>query len=404
MADRTGVAALQQNVSGALDWLFVQAMPLWSDVGIDHAGGGFVERLDPEGKVLDEPRRTRLVARQIYAFATASRLGWKGPADEAVRHGLSFFHNLCVSKHGGVHASVMPDGTVLNGGFDLYDHAFALFGLAAAARMDQDADQASQSAHALMDHIERGWRHPKAGFEEARPRSLPLKANPHMHMLEASLVWAEVEPGGRWDRLADEIVELCLSAFLNPDTGALHEFFDGDWRPYTTRPGDVVEPGHQFEWAWLLVRWARLRDRPDALTAARRLHELATLHGVDPVRDLAINELNGDLSVRDDRARLWPQTERIKSLLALATVAKDDATRGVLTHQAATAVGNLARYYTHPVQGAWWEHIDAASQPMPEPTRASSLYHIVCALAEARDFVENQVAGLPSVISLSATS
>ncbi len=82
-----------------------------------------------------------------------------------------------------------------------------------------------------------------------------------MHMLEAALAWDEAAPDPLWRDLADEIAELCLSRFLHSETGALLELFDGDWNPLSEGDQAAVEPGHQFEWAWLLARWGRLAGR-----------------------------------------------------------------------------------------------------------------------------------------------
>ncbi|MDP3898200.1 MAG: AGE family epimerase/isomerase, partial [Mesorhizobium sp.] len=239
----------------------------------------------------------------------------------------------------------------------------------------------AERAAALRHRMRPGWAHPHAGFEETRPRSLPLKANPHMHMLEASMAWLEVAPGLGWEALADEIAELCLARFLTPGEGALREYFDGDWRPLAGPKESVVEPGHQFEWAWLLIRWGRWRQRPDAIAAARRLIDIAEASGVDLERGLAINELNADLTPRDSLARLWPQTERIKAFVALSMVAVDSEERTAAWGKAAAAAAGLRRFLDHPVSGAWWEHIGADGVPLVEPTRASSLYHLTCAIA-----------------------
>jgi len=201
-----------------------------------------------------------------------------------------------------------------------------------------------------------------------------------MHLLEASLAWEEVAPDAQWRAMADEIAELCLRCFIDPATGAVREYYDGDWQALTDPAGAVVEPGHQFEWAWLLIRWGQLRGRPDAITAARRLIALAEAHGVDPVRGLAVNELNADLSLRDARARLWPQTERIKAHLALADLSETPVARATARRHAAQAVNGLMRFFDHPLPGAWWEHLDTAGTPIREPARASSLYHITCAM------------------------
>ena len=40
--------------------------------------------------------------------------------------------------------------------------------------------------------------------------------------------------------------------------GALGEYFEEDWTPLRGPVGSVVEPGHQFEWAWVLGEYARL--------------------------------------------------------------------------------------------------------------------------------------------------
>lgn len=363
------------------DWLFRDAFPLWADIGVDRVAGGFVERLNPDGSIIDDPRRARLVARQIYAFAMAERLGWDGPAREIVRHGLDFLLGRML-----VGDAVVPLWTPADveprTGFDLYDQAFVLFGLAAAAGIGERTEELAGRARGVRQRMIAGWKHPVAGFEESSPRTLPLKANPHMHMLEASLAWSAVsDPDGGWAALADEIVELCLSRFLSPETGALGEFFDGDWTRIDGQGLDVVEPGHQSEWAWLLIRWGLSRGRPDAIAAARRLIEIAEGPGVSD-QDLAVNELSPALEVRDSRHRLWPQTERTKAAVALGWLAGDADEAGRAEQAVEVAVSGLMRFFDHPVHGAWWEHLGPDGAPAMEPTRASSLYHITCAVVE----------------------
>jgi len=68
--------------------------------------------------------------------------------------------------------------------------------------------------------------------------------------------------------------------------------------------------GHQFEWAWLLGRWATLRGNADADKAARRLFEIGS-KGVDPKRGVAMDELDEEFRPVRPTARLWPQTERL---------------------------------------------------------------------------------------------
>lgn len=370
--------------SALTDWLFDKALPLWSSTGTDFEKGGFFEKISRSGEAIEEPRRTRVVGRQIYSFAAATSIGWNGPGHEVVDHGIAYFCGHCLGDGGRAISVSRPGGVIVDGRFDLYDQAFALFGLAAAANIRDDGLELAEIARRIRLRIKEGWGHPERGFEEAVPRTLPLKANPHMHVFEASLAWIEAgatEDAG-WVELADEIGQLCLEKFLHPENGCLREFFDYDWSPMVGDEGRLIEPGHQFEWAWLLVRWARMRNRPDVYVAARRLIEIAETHGVDAERGVAINELWDDFSLKDKSARLWPQTERTKAWIALASIADSEAERDFAFGKAALAARGLSKYLAKDVVGAWNERMREDDQFLDEPAPASSLYHITCAIAE----------------------
>lgn len=357
-------------------------LPLWFTRGLDIENGGFFERMLPDGSMTDDPRRARVCSRQIYSFATAKRMAIFEQAGVAVDHGLRWMRARHLTADNRVIPVVDSNGNPQSLTFDLYDQAFCLFGLAAAHSIRDDQNEIVNLADSIKHRMEEGWKHPFAGFEECRPRSLPLKANPHMHMLEASLAW-EAETGKtQWSMLADELVELCLSRFLSPTTGALHEFYDGDWNIMSCTDQDVVEPGHQAEWAWLLIRWGRSRAREDAISIAKRLIAIGEGEGRNERQRLLINELDPLLSVRDPRMRLWPQTERIKSLIALVSITEQSKARADLEEALVEAVLGLMRYFDHPVRGSWWEHIAPDGNPIREPARASSLYHIMCAARE----------------------
>jgi len=381
-----GIRALWGELDLLRAWLFEQALPCWSSRGLDRSSGGFFEKLNPDGRPTTDARRARVTARQTYAFAIARKLGWAGPARELMRYAIdNLFRRHLDPVDGMVIATVSPEGEVLRADFDLYDHAFVLLGLASAVGEGERVEELSARAARLRADMKAGWAHPIAGFEESRPRSEPLKANPHMHLLEAALAWMEVSDDRAWGEFADEIAELGLRRFVTPESGAVREYFDGDWGPIESRDLAVLEPGHQFEWAWLLLRWGRLRDREDAIAAARRLLAIGEGPGVCPARDLVINELNPDLSVRDGLSRLWPQTERIKAHARAMSAADDDEGRDASAALAARAAAGLRRYFEHPLEGAWWEHIGLDGGPLVEPARATSLYHIICAIHEVTD-------------------
>ena len=180
--------------------------------------------------------------------------------------------------------------------------------------------------------------------------------------------------------MADEIVALARRAFIDADGGFLREFFDAEWRTAAGEDGRLVEPGHQFEWAWLLTRWGRLRDEAWALEAAVRLYDIGA-RGVDPARGVAMDALNDDLSVRSDQARLWPQTERLKAALILSEAA-GGGRRILLLDDARKALAGLQRYLEP--SGLWRDRMRSDGSFVEEPAPASSLYHITVAWEQLR--------------------
>ena len=362
-------------------WLSECALPLWSGKGVDHIEGGFIEQILPSGEVISDVRRARLVARQIFAFKTAAQLGWPGPADALVRHGVEALLQHHISDERLVLPRYLPARDRSEGDFDLYDQAFVLFGLAHAFEHTRDSDL-SALAQSILAPMQDSRAHSLGGFAEHVPPRSPLKANPHMHLLEAALAWTEVSSDQVWKDLSDGIVRLCLDRFLDPATGALHEYFGIDWCCIEDPAIDVVEPGHQAEWAWLLLRWNRLHGSAEISAVAKQLIEIAEQNGVEPGQNAFVNELNADLSPRDRRLRLWPQTERIKALLACAELEAAAERRSELLDRAAEALEALLRHFDHPISGSWWEHLTSDGRPVDEPARASSLYHIMGAANE----------------------
>ena len=349
-------------------WLRTAALPVWWSLGADRERGGFMEAIAQDGSPQPAPRRGRVQGRMIFSFAQAGMMGWSGPWREAARHALAGMKADFLRPDGLVRTLVGLDGRPLDDTPHVYDQAFALLGLASLRQAGESADEALDLAHRLREGLE-ALRHPAGGFQEAGDQ--PFQANAHMHLLEASLAWEEAGEAG-WSGLSDEIAGLALGAFID-HRGVLSEFFDADWRRADGDDGRLVEPGHQFEWAWLLDRWGRARGRADGQLAARALHE-AGRQGVDPRRACAVNALWQDLTVRDGWARLWPQTEFLKSALALGE-----------TEDALQAAAGLRRYLDTPVRGLWRDRQGPTGGFAPGDAPATSLYHIVGAIRQLEE-------------------
>jgi mannose/cellobiose epimerase-like protein (N-acyl-D-glucosamine 2-epimerase family) len=360
-------------------WAVEAAYPLWWEVGADHAKGGFFEKIDLEGEAVDGPRRGRVLPRQIFAYAIAGELGWNGPWRAAVEHGLAFYLSAYRRPDGLFRTLVGPSGESLNETADLYDQAFAIFALAAVAKALPDrAEEAKAIAVRVRERLVAERKHPVAGFHQSNPPTAPLQSNPHMHLFEAMLAWSEIDRDPAWRALADEIAELALSRFIHADSGMVREFYGLDWSPAPGIEGRICEPGHQFEWGWLLLRWGRLAGRADATAAALRMIDDAEELGTDFARGVAINALLDDHSAYDEDARLWPQTERIKAAVLAADITGNAKYWGMAV---AAAVGLLA-YLRTPVPGLWRDKYRPDETFVEEPAPASSFYHIVLGILE----------------------
>jgi mannose-1-phosphate guanylyltransferase/mannose-6-phosphate isomerase len=359
---------VEEAVSFYDRWLTTAALPLWWSLGADHDRGGFHECLTPDGQPVDHPRRARVQTRQAYVYATAAELGWKGPAKQAAWHGMDYFLTNYRRPDGLFRTLVAPDGAVLDDTAVLYDQAFALMSMAVLHRIDPTRRDLLGEANALRAALD-SRRHAAGGFIEVAPDV--YQSNAHMHLLEAALAWIEAGGGPEWEALAAEIVELARSKFIDAKGGYLREFFEADWSPAQGDRGRRVEPGHQFEWAWLMARWGKM-GRPEATATARKLFENGVA-GYDAERQVAIMALFDDLTPMDPVARLWPQTEYIKAAVIL----------GEDSH-ILTAARALRRYLDTPALGVWRDKLLPDNSFVEEPAPASSLYHIVAACAELR--------------------
>lgn len=371
------------------EWALDAAYPIWWTAGADHVRGGFYEKLDLQGVPVDGPRRGRVLPRQIFSYALARDLGWTGPWREAVEHGLSYYLSVYRRPDGLFRAVIGPNGESLDDTAETYDQAFALFALAAVAKvLPTRAEEVKGIAVLVLEKLFAERKHPAGGFHQTNPPTTPLQSNPHMHLFEAMLAWSEVDSDPRWQALADEIGELALSKFIQPKSGQLREFFDLDWNAAPGVVGRICEPGHQFEWGWLLLRWARMSDRSDATQAALRMIDDAEAKGVDPARGVAVNALLDDFSVHDNGARLWPQTERIKAAVLAAEV-----TREVKYWEMAVAgAEGLMTYLRTPVLGLWRDKYQPDLTFVEEPAPASSFYHVSLAIAELDRLVSSHLA------------
>lgn len=351
------------------DWLRLRALPIWATLGLG-ADGGFSESMSLEGRTPGGNRRARVQTRQIFAYAQAGAMGWTGPWKPIVAAALERLRSAYLRPDGKTRAVLGADWSVVDDTAMLYDQAFVLFALAAAKQAGIDDPELENDAARLREEL----------LSEAMPNGAmretgdhPFQSNAHMHLFEASLAWEALSDDLAWGSMADRVAALAMDVFIDPEGGFLREFFNESWTPADGEDGELFEPGHQFEWAWLLARYGLLREDDRAIAAARALYGNG-IKGIGQRPPVALDAMNDDMTTRSHRARLWPQTEWLKSSLILAEHS-DDGARTAYLEDAAAALRALWLYLTE--NGLWRDKRFPDGTFLDEPAPASSFYHII---------------------------
>lgn len=355
-----------------------EALPFWLANGLDRRRGGYVEQLAFDGSQRDVGfKRTRVIGRQIYVFSHAAMLG-RADAIEAAQHGYEFLiRNAWLGAEGGWARQLYPDGGVKDPTPDLYDLAFVLFAFGWFYRATREP-AALEWAIKTLDFVNIQMR-PAAGtgFLVEKPACGPRLQNPHMHLLEAALVNLEASGDERFRKLADEIVDLFTTRFFECSTSTLGEYFDNDWNRYAGLEGRIVEPGHQFEWAWILAFYERLTGKT-LRNYANSLTRFAETHGVEPDRALTFNTVLPDGRALDRGSRVWPNTERIQAAVAMFELYGEDP-RNVFASSTRVL---FDQFLDRGLPGTWIDRFDADGKIATDHVPASTLYHVMIAFAE----------------------
>jgi mannose-6-phosphate isomerase len=370
---------IQSSAEKLRAWIVTEALPFWGTTGFDEAHGSFVERADLSGAALvDVPRRAMVQARQVYVFSHAALLGWwpdgKRLALTAAANLISRY--LAPDGRPGWAFSVSAGGAMRDARRDLYPHAFVLFGLAWAYRLEPRPafrDAALETLAVLDKH----FASPSGGFHsECRAKPDALLQNPHMHLFEAMIAWHEASGEPLFLTRAATLLDMMATRFFQPQTGILAEYFDASWAPERGIRGRICEPGHHYEWYWLLRRCTAIAG-PDKERLASTLYAFVDRHGFDS-DGLIVDELLDDGAVHKASRRCWPHAEAIK-----ADAAAFEAGDARAAERASHLIDRMmATFLGRPVRGGWIDHIDADGAPIVSYIPASTLYHVFLAATE----------------------
>lgn len=366
-----------------------EALPLWGSIGFDKQSDQFVEQITLDGvPMLEIPRRVMVQARQIYVFGLAHQRGWFSNGDQlafAAYQQLVKRYSVAGNGSSGWAFSINSAGEVINDARDLYAQAFVLLALATIRRLG-GGNAPLRLAHETLSFLDAKMAAPAGGYYETYPRALgSRRQNPHMHLLEALLAWHELVPEDGFDKRALAIMELLQQRFIVQQNGVagLVEYFDDALTPLGG-PDYSCEPGHHFEWVWLLTTYATLTGC-DCTEMAKTLWEHALRFGFR-ADDAIFDEISISGRPIQEGTRLWPLTEALKAINCGYPIPL-----GVRARAADDVATTLLNKFLRPAPaGLWFDHFDSLGRLKRNNVPASSLYHLCCALSQYPSFAENR--------------
>ena len=349
-------------------------VPLWQGPGWNAELALPYEALSPAHQPLPPQRyRAMACARQLYVFASLiDDPAFPAAAERAAalfRSLQSHFHD---AEHGGWFYSIDPHGAPLDQRKDLYTHAFIIFACAhywAKVREPLVESVLNAALQVVLEQFSTGNGLYEASLEQdwSSLGSGPLQ-NPLMHLAEAFLATLSVREDptvqsallALTDAMQQHFIEPVHNVMLEKPRGAVDNWF---------------EPGHQFEWLFLLASSPLLRGT--ALHGSLdRAFGFAEQVGVDPQSGAVCGMLAPDGTLRDGTQRIWAQAEYLRAL-TLRPEGAERVQRQLLALQ--------QRFlYT----GGWYECRDGQGNVSREDMPSTTPYHLATCYSGLAQYFE----------------
>jgi D,D-heptose 1,7-bisphosphate phosphatase len=363
----------------AMVWLNDYALPFWTTTGYDARSCLFHERVTLNGQPLFQlPHRLMVQCRQMYVLAHASLIGmYDGCAllQRTFDRVHDWYRHLSLSGRWAF--SVYGDGKVADRRCDSYSLAFLLMALAWLYRVRPDK-QLLGLVDEVYDVLDGPLAATGGGVLDGLPRPDQFRRqNPNMHLMEAHLSLYEAAFRKKDLDRATTIWNLFSSKLFDWTCMALPELHRDDW--CTATPDDAwFEPGHHFEWVWLLRRLAGVA--PISVdSCAEALLSRAMAEGID-AEGFAIDRVDILSGRQAATRRCWSTCEFVKACAAeTESGCCSDWQTKAASGLKALRIGFLANVKP----GLWIDRIDGHGNPISTDVPASTLYHLFLTVCEA---------------------
>lgn len=347
-----------------------QTMAFYHPRCIDPAGG-FFHYFRDDGSIYDRMHRHLVSStRFVVDYAWAAREFDEPEYLDAARHGLAYLREVHRDATSGGYAWTIRDGRPGDRTNHAYGVAFVLLAYASARKAG--LAEAAAWMDEAWDLLERHFWDAQAGLyrDEADPDwhfSAYRGQNANMHLCEALLAAFDASGEPRYLERALILADHMTRRQAAKAGTLIWEHYDADWNidwdynrddpKHLFRPWGF-QPGHQTEWAKLLVILDRHVAADWLLPTARHLFDTAVARAWDHEHGGLVYGFAPDGSICDDDKYFWVQAESIAAAALLGARTGDN--------QYEDWYDRLWRYaWTHFVDheyGAWYRILDRTNR------------------------------------------
>ncbi len=298
--------------------------------------GGFYGCFLDDGTCYD-PHVRHLVAscRYVLNYATAYRL-YRDPKHlEWAQWGLDFL-NTGHRQDNGHYAWMIEKGVITDRRVMAYGHAFVL--LAAASCLRAGMTSAIETINHVFDFMENHfWDEAAGAYFDERDDTLTILSpyrgqNANMHMCEALLEAWRASGDSRFLDRAERLANRFAIELAAQSDGQIWEHYDENWNvdmEYNIDfPNDRFkpwgfQPGHQTEWAKLLLILDSQRPNEKWLPRAKSLYDKAIETGWDKEHGGIVYGVAPDGSFCASEKYFWVQSESFAAAYRLYRATDD---------------------------------------------------------------------------------
>lgn len=361
---------------------------------IDPAGG-FYHFFGDDGSVYDKTTRVLVTeARFVFSFAVAYQYLRKPEYLTAVRHGVSFLRGPLRNTANGAYHWVLKDGVPTES--KIYTYALAFVLLAYSKAVEVGIEEAKAYVDETYELMESHMFEPKHGLyaEEADANWVvdPYRSESgNLHSCEALIAAYEATKEVRYLDRAVLLADNICNRQAGLAKGLVWEHYREDWSADMEFSNNAealkifrpwgYQPGHQVEWARLLITLNRHAPAIWFEPKARYLFDIAVKQAWDAEHGGLAYSFDPSGAVCDWDKIFWVQVESIGTAAMLAICTKQDE----YWHHYDKLWQYSWKHMVDHTHGSWYRRLNRVNEKyFAEKTKAGLCvdpdYHILGAL------------------------